>query len=117
MKITDNIENSRLLADLKGLGKLKDFSSEREDRPNQIASDDGAPARVDLILTSPERIVSEETGLGFTLRKMLSRSLEGLMKSLVNLVAGAALIGPWIAAVAFIIWLFVRIRRKRQATS
>ncbi|MFH1023135.1 MAG: DUF4349 domain-containing protein [Planctomycetota bacterium] len=100
---------------LKGLGKVKDYTVKRQDRPNAVAADDGAPAEISLVVQSKESLIAEDSGFVATLRKTISQSAEGVMRSVRHIVVAIAWLGPWLAAIA-LAWWFLR-RRKKGGTT
>lgn len=70
-----------------------------------------ARTRIELTLSSPPRLVSEDQGLSAAFRSAMSTSLLGLLWSLRLVVVGVCLVLPW-AALA---WITHRLWRSRRA--
>jgi hypothetical protein len=88
-------------------------------RVSQTAKNQTVPAgalarsRVELTLTSPERIVEEGRGVGSTLRNGLATSVAGLMWSLQLIVIGLCLVAPW----ALMVWAGWKLLRRWRGTT
>jgi len=102
---------------LKNLGKARDFSVRRQDRPREGKTIEDAPAEVTLLFYSQSNIVTDETGLFATLRRTLMQGLEALMWSVRMIGVALAFLAPWALVVGLPAWLVLRIRRRRMATA
>ena len=94
---------------LKGLGKVKNFTVKRQDRPYETKNDGEAPAEVTLRLYSNSRIVAEDTGLLVTIRTTLSQGFKSLMWSLRMIGVAIAFLAPWAITITLIVWAGIRL--------
>ena len=94
------------------LGKVKDLTVQRQDRPG-VQNEETAPADITVQIYSQGNIVSDETGLFATIRRTLAQGAAALMWSLRLIGVALAFFAPWVAALAGTIWLVRFIRRKR----
>ena len=104
---------------VRALGAVKDFTVQREDRPEVAhgGTEGNAPATVELSLYSEGRIVGEDSGLGATLRRTFGQGAGALMWSVQMIGVALAFLAPWavlVAAVAGAVWWR---RRRRVARS
>jgi hypothetical protein len=111
-----------LVEGLKAIGKVKSANVDERQESSGIdpKSTLAAPVRKDpgtivLTIINPGAIVSEEHGVGATLKDTLKGSIAGLLWSLEMLIVGLLSIAPWVIAMV-IIWLIVkRFKQKKEA--
>jgi hypothetical protein len=102
-----------LLEQLKSLGKVESLSVQRQDRLKEGKLDEQAPVLVILQLHSRPHIISEDSGIFATLRKTVTQAFESMMWSLGMIGVAAAFLAPWLVLGGGLIWILVRVRRKR----
>ncbi len=73
------------------------------------------PAIVHVIITSPQAIVAQGSGVWKTLRNTLRDSIKGVGVSLQYLIVGLLAVAPWIIALILIIMLVKRVAFKKKA--
>ncbi len=98
---------------LRGLGVVKEFVVQREDRP-EAARDEGnagAPVVIDLTLYSEGSVIGTESGLGATLRRTFGQGAGALTWSIQMIGVAVAFLAPWIAVLAVAVWAIRRYRR------
>ncbi len=100
---------------IRGLGKVKDFTVNRNDTGNagqDAAADENAPARIALQLYSEGNIVPDESGILPTIRHTLAQGAAALMWSVRMIGVALAFVAPWALALGAVVWLLKR-RRTR----
>lgn len=109
-----------LMQALAGLGKLENVSVTRQDRTGERLDEANAPADVAIEVYGQGNIVSEETGVITTLRRILAQGAAGLMWSVLMIGVALAFLAPWVIAVAVtallmrgIKWVRARARQGR----
>ncbi len=102
-----------LVATFDQLGEVKDLSVQRNDQPGTTANPATAPAEISLQIYSPGKIVSDETGLGATIRRTLGQGAAALMWSARMIGVALAFLAPWALALGLVGWLVVRIAKRR----
>jgi hypothetical protein len=109
-------EFDKALATIGGLGEVKEKSVERSDVGFVTPSGEPIPIRemggVSLTIAAPPKLVSEEKGIGATLRRTLGDSASALSWSIEKLVVGASYVLVWGAVLAAVVF---GIRRWRKA--
>jgi hypothetical protein len=90
-----------LMQALNGLGKVENVTVHRDDRPNSQIDEANAPADVSIQVYSQGNIVSEETGIWATLRRMIGVAI--------------AFLAPWALILGFVAWIARRVSRARAA--
>ena len=98
---------------LRGLGTVRLFEASKDP---QIPDSPLARARFDLTLGDAAPIVSAEDGVGASLRKGLQTSINGLTFSLMLIVVGVCLVGPF-ALLIWGGWKFYRREKKKPVTA
>ena len=96
------------------LGEVKDLSVQRNDQPGTTANPETAPAEISLQIYSPGKIVSDETGLGATIRRTLGQGVAALMWSARMIGVALAFLAPWALALALLGWIISRFAQKRR---
>ncbi len=102
-----------LLASFHQLGEVKDLSVQRNDQPGTIANPETAPAEISLQIYSPGKIVSDESGIGATMRRTLGQAVSALAWSVQMIGVALAFLAPWALALGLVGWLIVRFARRR----
>jgi Domain of unknown function (DUF4349)/Putative zinc-finger len=102
-----------LVASLDQLGELKDLSVQRNDQPGTTANPETAPADISVQIYSPGKIVSDETGLGATIRRTLGQGVAALMWSVRMIGVAIAFLAPWALALGLLSWLLTRLAKRR----
>ena len=103
-----------LVATFDQLGEVKDLSVQRNDQPGTTANPATAPAEISLQIYSPGKIVSDETGLGATIRRTLGQGAAALMWSARMIGVALAFLAPWALALGLLGWLLTRIAKRRK---
>ena len=87
------------IARVRALGEVKDFTVQREDRPERSrpGAEASAPAAVEVTLYDEGRIVGEDAGLGATLRRTFGEGAGALMWSVRMIGVALAFLAPWLA--------------------
>src|SRR5262249_19128270 len=88
-----------VLARFKGAGIVR---AQRSIRNPQVPDSSLAIARINLVLTNETPIVASDEGVGSSIRSALAFSLKGLFASLVFVVTGLIMVGPW-ALMAYVL--------------
>ena len=101
-----------LVASFNQLGEVKDLSVQRNDQPGTIANPETAPAEISLQIYSPGKIVSDETGIGATIRRTLGQGVAALAWSVRMIGVALAFLAPWALAFGVVGWLVVRFARR-----
>ncbi len=101
---------------LKGLGKVKNFTIKRQDRPSEGKTSQEGSAEVILQLYSQSDLIPDETGLFYTLRQTFSRGFEALMNSLQLVGVAIAYIVPWLVVFGLPIWIAIKIRSRKVSS-
>ncbi len=104
-----------LVATFAQLGEVKDLSVQRNDQPGTTANPATAPAEISLQIYSPGKIVSDETGLGATIRRTLGQGAAALMWSARMIGVALAFLAPWALALGLVGWLVSRIAKRRNS--
>ncbi|MDQ3545892.1 MAG: DUF4349 domain-containing protein, partial [Verrucomicrobiota bacterium] len=102
-----------LVATFDQLGEVKDLSVQRNDQPGTTANPATAPAEISLQIYSPGKIVSDETGLGATIRRTLGQGAAALMWSARMIGVALAFLAPWALALGLLGWLVARFAKRR----
>ena len=63
-----------LVATFDQLGEVKDLNVQRNDQPRHNGQSGTAPADVSVEIYNPGKIVSDQTGLGATIRRTLGKA-------------------------------------------
>jgi len=108
-------QHASLVDQLRGLGKVKTFTVDRQDRLNEGKADDHAPAEIALELYSEQGIVSDEAGPLTSFRRTLGEGFGSLMQSIEMLGVVIAFALPWLIVGALVAWMVHIIRRRRRA--
>ncbi len=96
------------------LGEVKDLSVQRNDQPGAIANPDNAPAEISLQIYSPGKIISDQSGIGATLRRTLGQGVAALAWSVRMIGVALAFLAPWALALGAVGWLVVRFATRRR---
>jgi len=118
--VTAQVEKDKFAAlvdKFKSLGKVKG-ATVKQDEPSGGA--ERAPlinerGEVQLTITTPPRLLTEEHGVMKTIRETFANSIAGVLWSAEKLIVGIALAGPWILLLALIWILWKRRRRAKTA--
>ncbi len=113
----------RILADsFKVLGKVLSATMDEEQIAQGIDPKSTLPAPVrknpaivHVIITSPQAIVAQDSGVWKTLRNTLRDSIKGVGLSLQYLIVGLLAVAPWIIVIMLIIMLFKRVVFKKKS--
>jgi hypothetical protein len=97
------------LATLEKAGKVDALSVQRDDRPDQAAADDAAPAEIQLQLTNPAAIVPDNGGLWATLRNTFGEGFAALFGSIRVIGVAIAFLAPWVVMLILCAWIGRRI--------
>lgn len=95
------------------LGEVKDLNVQRNDQPGTTANRETAPAEISVQIYNPGKIVSDQTGLGATIRRTLGQGVAALMWSARMIGVAIAFLAPWILALGLLAWLVTRIAQRR----
>ena len=87
------------------LGQVKDLNVQRNDQPGTTANPETAPADISVQIYNPGKIVSDQTGLGATIRRTLGQGVAALMWSARMIGVAIAFLAPWILALGLLGWL------------
>ena len=101
-----------LVATFDQLGEVKDLNVQRNDQPGTTANPETAPADVSVQIYNPGKIVSDQTGLGATIRRTLGQGVAALMWSARMIGVAIAFLAPWILALGLLGWLVTRFARR-----
>jgi len=96
---------------IKGLGKVKNFTVQRNDAVAGLSADASAPAQITLRIYSQGDLVGDEHGLWATIRRTFAQGFGAVMWSLRMIGVSLAFLAPWVIAGGVVIW-FVRRRRR-----
>jgi hypothetical protein len=96
------------------LGEVKDLSVQRNDQPGITANPETAPADISVQIYNPGQIVSDETGIGATIRRTLGQGVAALAWSVRMIGVAIAFLAPWALALGLVVWLIVRFSRRRE---
>jgi hypothetical protein len=99
----DFLQQARGLGTVTGIEQQKDYS---------IPDADFVHARLDITLSSEQPIVSQETGVGSTIKASLGKSVRGLLFSLEIIIVGICMALPWGVGIWLAVKVFKRVRRK-----
>ena len=99
---------------LKELGKMKDFTVARQDRPNEKTDDANAVAEIGFQIYSPAGIMAEDTGFVSSIRRTLTQGWEALFWSIRMIAAAVAWLLPWAMVLAILGWVGIRIARRSK---
>ena len=97
-----------LVATFDQLGEVKDLNVQRNDQPGTTANPETAPAEISVQIYNPGKIVSDQTGLGATIRRTLGQGVAALMWSARMIGVAIAFLAPWILALGLLGWLVTR---------
>jgi hypothetical protein len=97
------------LATIEKAGKVDSLSVQRDDRPDQSATDDTAPAEIQLQLDNPPAIVPDNGGLWPTLRNTFGEGFAALFGSIRVIGVLLAFLAPWVVTLILCAWLGRRI--------
>jgi hypothetical protein len=104
-----------LISLLQKSGKVESLSTHRDDRPEDGALDDTAPAEIDLQLHNVRAIVADDDGPWTVIRQTLTESFTALLGSVRVIGVLLAFIAPWAALVALGAWIGRRVYIWRAA--
>jgi glycine cleavage system regulatory protein len=112
----DKDKFAALVEKFKSLGKVKG-ATVKQDEPGGGA--ERAPminerGEIQLTITTPPRLLTEEHGVMKTIRETFANSVAGVLWSVEKLIVGIALAGPWILLLA-LIWILWKRRRRAKA--
>jgi len=102
-----------LVERVKDAGTLRTQQSSRD---RQAPDGELATARLDVTLSNTDLIVPSDQGLWPRVRQGLSTSFVALSWSLTVVIVGLFFVLPWAAAIYFIYWVALRLRRRPGAT-
>jgi len=113
----DSEKFASLVAAFKASGKVKNATTQHMVPPTEPGGT--APllrerADIDLTISSPPELISEDEGFLRTIRDTFSGSVKGVLWSIEKLFVGISLAGPWIALAA-LLWFLVRRARRAKA--
>jgi Domain of unknown function (DUF4349)/Putative zinc-finger len=103
-----------LVATFDQLGEVKDLNVQRNDQPGTTANPETAPAEISVQIYNPGKIVSDQTGLGATIRRTLGQGVAALMWSARMIGVAIAFLAPWILALGLLGWLITRFAKRRS---
>jgi len=103
-----------VVASFNQLGEVKDLSVQRNDQPGTTANLETAPADISLQIYNPGKIVSDQTGLGATIRRTLGQGVAALMWSARMIGVAIAFLAPWILAFGLLGWLVTYFAKRRS---
>jgi hypothetical protein len=103
-----------LMQSLNSLGRVENVSVQRQDRANAQIDEANAPADVSIQVYSQGNIISQESGLLATLRRMLAQSAGAIMWSLRMIGVAVAFLAPWVIALVGVIWIARRMIRAKR---
>ena len=103
-----------LVATFDQLGEVKDLNVQRNDQPGATANLETAPAEISVQIYNPGKIVSDQTGLGTTIRRTLGQGVAALMWSARMIGVAIAFLAPWVLALGLLGWLVTRIAKHRS---
>ena len=103
-----------LVATFDQLGEVKDLNVQRNDQPGTTANPETAPADISVQIYNPGKIVSDQTGLGATIRRTLGQGVAALMWSARMIGVAIAFLAPWILALGLLGWLVTRFAKRRS---
>ena len=103
-----------LVATFDQLGEVKDLNVQRNDQPGTTANPETAPADISVQIYNPGKIVSDQTGLGATIRRTLGQGVAALMWSARMIGVAIAFLAPWILALGLLGWLVTHFTRRRS---
>ena len=107
---------AKLVATFDQFGDVKDLSEQRNDQPGTTANPATAPAEISIQIYSPGKIVSDQTGLGTTIRRTLGQGAAALMWSARMIGVALAFLAPWALALGLLGWLASRIAKRRNSS-
>jgi hypothetical protein len=96
------------------LGEVKDLNVQRNDQPGTTANPETAPADISVQIYNPGKIVSDQTGLGATIRRTLGQGVAALMWSARMIGVAIAFLAPWILALGLLGWLVTHFAKRRS---
>ena len=102
-----------LVATFDQLGEVKDLNVQRNDQPGTTANPETAPADISVQIYNPGKIVSDQTGLGATIRRTLGQGVAALMWSARMIGVAIAFLAPWILALGLLGWLVTHLAKRR----
>jgi hypothetical protein len=103
-----------LMQSLDSLGEVENVSVHRQDRTGTQTDEASAPADVSVEVYSQGNIVSQQSGLLATLRRMLAQSAGAIMWSLRMMGVAVAFLAPWVIALVAIVWITRRVIRAKR---
>ncbi len=103
-----------LVATFDQLGEVKDLNVQRNDQPGATSNPETAPADISLQIYNPGKIVSDQTGLGATIRRTLGQGAAALMWSARMIGVAIAFLAPWVLALGLLGWLVTRFAKRRR---
>lgn len=103
-----------LVATFDQLGEVKDLNVQRNDQPGTTANPETAPADISVQIYNPGKIVSDQTGLGATIRRTLGQGVAALMWSARMIGVAIAFLAPWILALGLLGWLVTHFAKRRS---
>ena len=103
-----------LVATFDQLGEVKDLNVQRNDQPGTTANPETAPADISVQIYNPGKIVSDQTGLGATIRRTLGQGVAALMWSARMIGVAIAFLAPWVLALGLLGWLVTHFAKRRS---
>jgi type II secretory pathway pseudopilin PulG len=97
------------IENLKKLGKVESLTVQRQDRPDQARADDTAPVQIILRLHNQGNIVTDNNGLGATLRTTFGDGVGALLGSVRTIGVIIAFLTPWVFTLILAAWAGRRI--------
>jgi Domain of unknown function (DUF4349)/Putative zinc-finger len=104
---------AKLVAAFDQLGEVKDLSVQRNDQPGATSNRETAPADISVQIYNSGKIVSDQTGLGATIRRTLGQGVAALMWSARMIGVAIAFLAPWVLALGLLGWLITRFAKRR----
>ncbi len=102
-----------LMKSFEELGKVKDVNIQRNDQPGTIANPENAPVEISVQVYTPNVIVSDQNGVGATIRRTLGQGVAALAWSVRMIGVAIAFLAPWALALGLVGWLVVRLAKRR----
>ena len=105
---------SGLVATFDQLGEVKDLNVQRNDQPGATSNPETAPADISVQVYNAGKIVSDQTGLGATIRRTLGQGVAALMWSAQMIGVAIAFLAPWVLALGLLGWLAAAMAKRRN---
>jgi hypothetical protein len=105
-------EAPKLMEEIEAAGKVKELAVQRVER--ELRSDQTARAEVSVRLFSQADLVAEESGLAATLRRTFEQAFVAVMWSVRMIGVAAAFLAPWALLLGLVVWMPIRLLRKRR---